>query len=119
MNATASPRSAAAVAAGGAHQITDHTATMVTDEVAEPVDVILNVVRTSDENMAALVGLISDGGMLVTTTSPARKVAGRGVRAINMDIWSDAGKLAALVARIDRGDRRVDVSETHPLTQID
>lgn len=116
--ATASPRSAAAVGAGGADQIVDYTTTKLTDVVTEPVDVVLNLVRASDEEMAALVGLVRAGGVLVTTTSPAREDAERRVRAISMFVRSDAGELAAIVAKVDGGDVHVDVSETHPLTDL-
>lgn len=116
--ATASRRSAAAVRAGGADQVVDYTTTKLTDAVAKPVDVVLNLVRAADEEMAALVGLVRDGGVLVSTTSPVREDAARQVRTVSMFVRSDAGDLAAIVAKVDNGDVRVDVSETHPLTKL-
>ncbi len=92
--ATASPRSAAAV------------------------DAVLNLVRGSEQDMATLVGLVRPGGVLVTTASPARDDTARGVRAIAMFVRSDTGQLAAIVARVDSGAVRVDISETYPLAAI-
>jgi len=116
--ATASPRSADAVRAGGADQLVDYTATLLTDAITEPVDVVLNLVRASDQDMARLVGLVAPGGVLVTTTSPAWDDPAHGVRAISMFVRSDARDLAAIVARVDAGDLRIDISATYPLTDI-
>ncbi len=116
--ATASPRSADAVRAGGADQLVDYTATLLTDAITEPVDVVLNLVRASDQDMARLVGLVAPGGVLVTTTSPAQDDPAHGVRAISMFVRSDARDLAAIVARVDAGDLRIDISATYPLTDI-
>ena len=116
--ATASPRSTDAVRADGADQIVDYTVAKVTDAVAEPVDVVLNLVRAAEDEMAALVGLVRDGGVLVSTASPAEGDAARGVRVISMYVRSDPDQLAEIVARVDRGELRVDVSETHPLADL-
>ncbi len=116
--ATASPRSADAVRAGGADQLVDYTATLLTDAITEPVDVVLNLVRASDQDMARLVGLVAPGGVLVTTTSPAQDDPAHGVRAISMFVRSDARDLAAIVARVDAGDLRIDISASYPLTDI-
>lgn len=116
--ATASPRSRVAVASDGAHQIIDYTVTTLTEAIAEPVDVVLNLVRVSEQDMAALIGLIAPGGVLVTTTSPAQDDPDREVRAISMFVRSDAGELAAIVARVNDGTLHVDVSDTYPLSDI-
>jgi NADPH:quinone reductase-like Zn-dependent oxidoreductase len=116
--ATASARSAPVVAAAGADQIVDYTSTTLADAIGEPVDVVLNLVRASDEEMAALVGLVRAGGVLVTTTTPARDHPERGVRAISMFVRSDAGQLKVIVARVDSGALRIDVSEKVPLSDI-
>jgi len=116
--ATASPRSAAAVAADGADQIVDYTATSLPDAIDAPVDAVLNLVRASEEDMATLVGLVRPGGVLVTTASPAQDADARGVRAVSMFVRSDAAQLASIVARVDSGAVRVDVSATYPLADI-
>ncbi len=92
--------------------------TTLTEAIAEPVDVVLNLVRVSEQDMAALIGLIAPGGVLVTTTSPAQDDPDREVRAISMFVRSDAGELAAIVARVNDGTLHVDVSATYPLSDI-
>ncbi len=116
--ATASPRSTDAVRSAGADQVVDYTATPLTDALTEPVDVVLNLVRASDQDMADLVGLVAPGGVLVTAASPAQDDPARGVRAISMFVRSDVKQLAAIVAKVDAGDLRIDISDTYPLSDI-
>ncbi len=116
--ATASPRSTDTVRSNGADQIVDYTTTTLTAAITEPVDVVLNLVRASEQDMAGLVGLVAPGGVLVTTASPAQDDPARGVRAISMFVRSDAKDLAAIVAKVDAGDLRIDISETYPLSAI-
>jgi len=116
--ATASPRSMDAVRADGADQIVDYTATPLTDAITEPVDVVLNLVRASEQDMARLVGLVTPGGVLVTTASPAQDDPARRVRTSGMFVRSDATDLAAIVAKVEAGDLRIDISATYPLSDI-
>ena len=58
--------------------------------------------------MAALVALIRPGGVIVTTATTAQEHSARDVRALSLR--SDADQLAALVAKVDAGEPRVDVS---------
>jgi NADPH:quinone reductase-like Zn-dependent oxidoreductase len=81
-------------------------------------DVVLNLVRTSPEETAELVGLAADGGTFVSTTTPGPEDAGRGVRTVRMFARSDAAQLAQLVARIDAGDLKVDVAQRRPLADL-
>ena len=116
--ATASGRSAAAVKAAGADHIVDYTREKLTEAVTEPVDVVLNLVRTSDEEMSALVGLARNGGVLVTTTSPAHDDSKRDVRSVSMYVHPDPRELAAIVAKVDNNDIHIDVSATYPLSDL-
>jgi len=116
--ATASPRSTDAVRADGADQIVDYTTTALTDAITEPVAVVLNLVRASDKDMAGLVALITPGGVLVTTTSPAQDDPARKVRAISMSVRSDAQQLAVIVSKVDAGELRIDITDTYPLSDI-
>ncbi|MGY1717248.1 NADP-dependent oxidoreductase [Geodermatophilus sp. SYSU D01106] len=118
--ATASPRSADRVRADGASEVVDHTAGDVAAAVPEPVDVVLNLAPVEPEQLAALVGLVRDGGVLVNTTvwMPAPSDEARGVRGIDLFVRSDAAQLAELVARVDRGELRVDVAERVPLAGL-
>lgn len=116
--ATASPRSRDAVEALGADRIVDYTATAVTEAISEPVEVILNLVNAPESDLAGLTDLVSDGGVLVSTTSPVRDDPGRDVRSVRLFVRSDAGQLATIVERVDSGELRVDVSERFPLSEI-
>lgn len=116
--ATASPRSTGAVRGQGADQIVDYTSTPAPEAITEPVDVVVNLVSASKAEMAALVALISPGGVLVTTTSPASEDAERKVRAISMYLHNDPAQLSAIAAKIDAGELKVDVSSTHSLSNL-
>jgi len=116
--ATASPRSMDTIRADGADQIVDYTTTTLTDAITEPVAVVLNLVQASEQDMASLIGLVAPGGVLVTTTSPAQDDPARRVRAISMFVRSDAQQLAAIVAKVDAGELRINITDTYPLSDI-
>lgn len=118
--ATASPRSAERVRAGGADEVIDHTAADVTAAVTEPVDVLLNVARIGAEELVALMALVRDGGVVVNTipTIPTPSDEARGVRAAGVFVRSDAGELARLVELVDAGELRVDVAERIGLAEL-
>lgn len=118
--ATASARSSAQVAAAGADQVIDHTAASVVDEVAEPVDVLLNLAPIEPEEFAALAALVRDGGVVVNTTvwMPAPADEDRGVRGIDLYVRSDAAQLADLAELVDRGQLKVEVAQRVPLEDL-
>ncbi|SFJ41912.1 NADPH:quinone reductase [Amycolatopsis sacchari] len=118
--ATASPRTGEAVKSAGADEVIDHTTTDVLSAVSEPVDVVLNLAPVAPEQLAALVGLIRRGGVLVNTTvwMPAPSDDERGVRGIDLFVRSDTGQLSQLVELIDRGELRVDVARRVPLAEL-
>ncbi|RKQ93228.1 NADPH:quinone reductase-like Zn-dependent oxidoreductase [Solirubrobacter pauli] len=118
--ATASPRSRDRIASAGADEVIDHTATAVTDAVAEPVDVLLNLAPIAPDDFVALVAHVRDGGVVVSTTAwmPTPGDEGRGVRAETVFVRSDAEQLAGLVALVDGGELRVDVAERVPLAEL-
>ncbi len=116
--ATASPRSRDSVQAFGADRIVDYTATRLADAEIEPVDALLNLVMTSESELAGLRGLVAPGGVVVSTTSPAADDADRNLRGVRMFVRSDADQLAAIVDRIDAGELRVDISARYPLSEI-
>jgi len=115
--ATASGRSAKSVRAQGADQIIDYTATTPAETLTEPVDAVLNLVAAAEPDMVALTGLIRDGGVIVTTATPAAGDPGREVRAVGMQLRTDADRLAALAKRVDAGELSVDISALYPLSQ--
>lgn len=68
--------------------------------------------------MAALVALIRPGGVIVTTATTAQEDSARDVQALSLFVRSDADQLAALVAKVDAGELRVDVSGRYPLSDL-
>jgi NADPH:quinone reductase-like Zn-dependent oxidoreductase len=119
VTATASTRSVGRVRSYGADRIIDYTATPLPQAAAgQQFDVVLNLVRTSPEETAALAGLTADGGSFVSTTFPDFDDAGRGIRVVSVSARSDAAQLAELVARVDAGDLRIDVAARRPLTDL-
>jgi NADPH:quinone reductase-like Zn-dependent oxidoreductase len=118
--AVAGPRSSERVRALGADEVVDHTSTEVTAAVTEPVDVVLNLAPVEPAQLAALVGLVRDGGVLVNTTvwMPAPSDDARGVRGIDLFVRSDVGQLSRLAELVDRGELRVDVAERVPLARL-
>jgi NADPH:quinone reductase-like Zn-dependent oxidoreductase len=119
--ATASPRSSDEVRANGADEVVDHTSTDVTGAVGEPVDVLLNLAPVDPEQLTAMVALVRDGGVVVSTTvwMPTPGDDQRGVRGIDLFVDSDAEQLSGLVARVDRGELTVRVAERVALADLD
>jgi NADPH:quinone reductase-like Zn-dependent oxidoreductase len=118
VTATASAGSAERVRAHGADRIVDHAATPLLEAVAgQRFDLVLNLVRTSPEETAALADLVADGGAFVNATGPAPD-PGHGVRAVQMSVRSDAAQLGQLAARVDAGDLVIDVAQRRPLADL-
>jgi NADPH:quinone reductase-like Zn-dependent oxidoreductase len=113
--ATASPRTADTVRAAGADAIIDHTTSNVVAAVGEQVDVVLNLIRTDDAAMSALVALIAPGGVLVSTASPAKADEDRKVQTINMYVRSDAAQLTEIAGLVDAGQVTPAISGRYPL----
>ena len=119
VTATASARSIDRIRSYRADRIVDYTATPVLRAApGYQFGVVLNLVRTSPEETAQLVGLVADGGAFVSTTTPGPEDAGRGVRTVRMFARSDAAQLANLVALVDAGDLRIEVAGRRPLTAL-
>lgn len=118
--ATASPRSADAVRAAGAHEIIDHTVTSVLDAVSEPVDMLLNLAPIEPEEFTAMVALVRDGGVVVSTTAwmPAPDDAARNVRSVVVFVRSDSARLAELVGLVDAGELHLEVTRRIPLVEL-
>ena len=115
--ATASPRSADAVRALGADEIIDYTVTSPAEAITKPVDAVLNTVGASEADIAALTGLIKDGGVFVSLTNPAAGDTARDVRGVNMQTRGDANQLANLAKLIDAGELRIEISARYPLAE--
>lgn len=119
VTATASARSRVRLLSYGADRIVDHTSTSLTDAVAgERFDVVLNLAPITPEQGVELVGLVTDGGAFVSTTTPGPEQPGRGIRTVRVFARSDAAQLAQLVARVDAGELRIDVAQRRPLREL-
>jgi len=118
--ATASPRSADAVRAAGADEIIDHTEADVNDSVSDPVDLLLNLAPIEPAEFTALVRLVRDGGVVVSTTAwmPAPDDAARNVRSALVFVRSDTERLAELVSLVDSGDLHLEVTRRIPLIEL-
>jgi NADPH:quinone reductase-like Zn-dependent oxidoreductase len=118
--ATGSPRSTEALRAAGADEVVDHTTTDVVAAVRQPVDVLLNLAPITPEQLSALATVVRDGGVVVNTVprTPAPADEARGVRAVDVFVRSDAEQLARLVALVDRGELRIDVTRRVPLAEL-
>lgn len=120
VTATASPRHAERLRGYGADRIIGHldfTAAPLAGDGA-PFDVVLDLVTTRPEETAALVDLVADGGVLVSTTTPPPENPGRGIRTARVFVVSDAGQLSGLVARVDAGTLLVNVADRRPLADL-
>ncbi|MFI9586387.1 NADP-dependent oxidoreductase [Streptomyces sp. NPDC052236] len=114
--ATAGPGSSERVKAAGADEVLGHGL----PELAEPVDVVLNLAPVDPAQLAALTDVVRDGGVVVNTTvwMPAPSDEERGVRGIDLFVNSDAAQLARLVALVDSGKLRVDIARRVPLADL-
>lgn len=118
--ATGDADSAGRLRSLGADEVVDHTATDVASALTEQVDVLLNLAPITPEELASLVARVGDGGVVVNTTvwMPAPSDEARGVRGIDLYVRSDAAQLEELVARVDRGELRIDVAERVSLPDL-
>ena len=118
--ATASPRSSDEVKANGADEVIDYTRTEVAAVVTQPVDVLINLAPIDQDQFTALVAVVCDGGVVVSTTvwMPTPGDANRGVRGIDLFVNSDAKQLSQLAGRVDRGELTVNVGERVSLDQL-
>lgn len=118
--ATASPRSEADVRAAGADEVVDRTAGGPLDAVTEQVDVLLNLAPIEPSEFEALVALVRDGGVVVSTTAfmATPSDESRGVRGATVFVLPNRERLASLVALVDAGDLRVEVTRRIPLAEL-
>ncbi|MGW1093239.1 NADP-dependent oxidoreductase [Streptomyces sp. NPDC002596] len=116
--ATASARSAEAVRRQGADRVIDYTAGPVGASLDGLVDTLLNLVPLSPPDAAALAPLVRPGGRIVSIATPVESPADAGVTAMHMVARNDVAQLAALVELVEAGAVAIDISESHPLTDL-
>jgi NADPH:quinone reductase-like Zn-dependent oxidoreductase len=120
VTATASARSATRLRRYGVDRLIDYidyTATPFAVD-GQPFDVVLNLMSTSPEQTAALVGVVADGGFHIGTMTAGQEDPGRRVRTQRVFVRSDAVQLAELVNRVDAGQLHIDVADRRPLTEV-
>ncbi|MEU6858280.1 NADP-dependent oxidoreductase [Glycomyces sp. NPDC046736] len=119
VTATASPASREAVIEAGAEEIVDYTEKAVTEALAgQRFDAVLQLVRTTAEDTAALLDLIEDGGILAYATVPASREPERGIRTSRVEVRSDATQLAELAALVDAGELHLRITDRRPLADL-
>ncbi|MGW5848720.1 NADP-dependent oxidoreductase [Streptomyces sp. NPDC055254] len=118
VTATASPSHADRVRGYGAARIIDHTSTTLAAAGLGTFDVVLDLVAAPPAGTAELVGLVSDGGVLVSTTADADPDPSRAVRTARVFARSDADLLAELVALVDSGHLHLHIADRRPLADL-
>jgi NADPH:quinone reductase-like Zn-dependent oxidoreductase len=119
VTATARERDADRLRALGAHDIVGYL-DLDRPPVAvdgAPFDVVLNLIGTTDAQTDALIGLVADGGVHVGTMASGPQDPPRGIRSQRVFVRSDAAQLAELVARVDAGRLRIEITDKRPLDQ--
>ncbi|MFD8008893.1 NADP-dependent oxidoreductase [Streptomyces sp. NPDC058955] len=116
--ATAGPRSTEAVLRQGAGQVIDYTAGPVAAALDAQVDTLLNLVPLSPQDAAALAPLVRRGGRIVSIATPITPHEDAGVSATHMVARNEVAHLAALVGLVDAGVLALDISASHPLTDL-
>lgn len=88
------------------------------DAVGGPFHVLLNLVRVSPDDAAALSRFVADGGVAASTAGPIPEEPARSVRAASLWVRSDAGQLTELVAKVDAGQLRLHVADRRPMVEL-
>lgn len=88
------------------------------DGVTGQFDAVLNFAPVPPEEMAALAGLVRDGGVLVTTATPGPQDDARGVRSSSVFVRADAEQLGTLVDRVDAGKLHIHVADRVGLDEM-
>jgi NADPH:quinone reductase-like Zn-dependent oxidoreductase len=120
VTATASARSADRLRRYGADRIIDYIdyASTPIAVAGAPFDVVLNLVSTSPEQTAALVGVVAACGFHVGTMVSGEEDSQRRVRTQRVFVRSDAAQLAELVGLVDAGALTIDVADRRPLREV-
>ncbi|MEU6012006.1 NADP-dependent oxidoreductase [Streptomyces sp. NPDC047453] len=116
--ATAGARSNQAVRRHGADHVIDYTIGPVAAALDGPVDTLFNLVPLLPHDAAALASAVRPHGRIVSITTPIEPPTDTGVSSIHMIARNDVAHLAALVKLVDAGDVTLDISASHPLTDL-
>jgi NADPH:quinone reductase-like Zn-dependent oxidoreductase len=108
VTATGDPRSAGRLRSYGADRVIDYTATPLPQAAAgQRFDVVLSLVRATEDEAAQLTGLVAGGGTFLSTV-PGPVTARDGVRTVQVFVRS----------RVDAGDLKIYVAQRRPLADL-
>ena len=120
VTATAKPNDADRLRSYGAERIIDYLDYTVTPIAVPgaPFDVVLNLVSTTPQQTAALVGAVADGGIHVGTMTDGQEDVARQVRTQRVFVRSDVAQLAGLASRVDNRQLHIHIADRRPLSEI-
>lgn len=120
VTAAADPRHADRLRGYGTDRVVDRLDLAAgPDAVGGPFEVVLNLVRITPDEGAALSRFVTDGGVAASAAGPVPADADRSVRSANLWIRSDAAQLAELVAKVDAGRLGLHIVDRRPLVELD
>jgi len=119
VTAADSPQHADRLAGYGAHRVVGYLDLDAgPDAVGGPFEVVLNLVRVTPEEAAALSRFVADGGVAASTAGPIPEEPTRSVRTASLWVRSDARQLSQLVAKVDAGLLRLHIADRRPMDQL-
>ena len=86
--------------------------------VGGPFDVVLNHVRNTPEDAAALSRFVADGGIAASSAGPIPEEPARSTRTASLWVRSDAAQLGELVAKVDAGRLVLHIADRRPLAEL-
>lgn len=103
----------------GAHRVVGRLdLTAGPDAVGGPFQIVLNHVRVTPDDAAALSRFVADGGVAASTAGPIPEEPARSVRTASLWVRSDAAQLSELIAKVDAGQVRLHVADRRPLVEL-
>ena len=119
VTAADSPQHADRLAGYGAHRVVGYLDLDAgPDAVGGPFEVVLNLVRVTPEEAAALSRFVADGGVAASTAGPIPEEPTRSVRTASLWVRSDSRQLSQLVAKVDAGLLRLHIADRRPMDQL-
>lgn len=119
VTAADSPEHADRLRSYGAHKVVGRLDLAAgPDAVGGPFEVLLNHVRVSPDDAAALSEFVADGGVAASTAGPIPEQPARSTRTASLWVRSDASQLTELVSKIDAGRIRLHVADRRPMDEL-
>ncbi|WP_346861995.1 NADP-dependent oxidoreductase [uncultured Draconibacterium sp.] len=117
---TSSERSFSKLKELGADQIINYKSEKIPYKLDEKVDLIFNLSPLSSDDVTSLLGLLKEGGTLVSALNPAdeNKAKEMGVNAIRMGVKRNAGQLSQIAELVNNYDIKPYITERVTLNQL-